>query len=166
MLSTISQIYTYKRARDILTKIINCSTYYQRKTLFYSFSVTIKDNLTFENQYFIHVLKSCIFKKLYFNFSVQPTATLNVSSPTTVLEYSDVYYSCEGKNGLPTSTVSWYKGNTLVVNGKILSLRNIKREEAGKYTCKVQSGTLTDETVLEIIVQCKFLYISTREHLF
>ena len=58
------------------------------------------------------------------------------------------------------------KGNTLVVNGKILSLRNIKREEAGKYTCKVQSGTLTDETVLEIIVQCKFLYISTRKHLF
>ena len=141
----------------------NCSTYYQRKTLFYNFSVTIKDNLTLKNQCFILFLKSCIF---LFNFSVQPTATLNVSSPTTVLKYSDVYYNCEGKNGLPTSTVSWYKGNTLVVNGKVLSLRSIKREEAGKYTCKVQSGTLTDETVLEIIVQCKFLYISTREHLF
>ena len=108
-------------------------------------------------------------KNLYFLFnlySVQPTATLNVSSPTTVVEYSDVYYSCEGKNGVPTSTVSWYKENTLVVNGRILSLRNVKRDQAGKYTCKVQSGTLTDETVLEIIVLCKFLYISTREHLF
>ena len=98
-------------------------------------------------------------KNLYFLFnlySVQPTATLNGSSTTTVLEYSDVYYSCEGENGVPTSTVSWYKENTLVVNGKILSLMSIKREEAGKYTCKVQSDTLTDETVLEIIVGCKY----------
>ena len=92
-----------------------------------------------------------------FNFSVQPTATLNVSSPTTVPENSDVYYGCEGKNGLPTSTVSWYKGNKLVVKGEILSLRNIKRDQAGNYTCKVQSGTLTDKTELKIIVQCKYL---------
>ena len=109
-----------------------------------------------------------MFKKLYFlfNLSVQPTATLNDSNTIIVPEHSDVYSSCEGINGVPTSTVSWYKGNTLVVNGKILSLRNIKKQQARSYTCKVQSGTLTDETVLEIIVLCKYLYISTREHLF
>ena len=164
MLSPISQIYIYKRAQDILINIISCLTYCQQNTLFYSCSVTIKDNLTFENQCSIHDLKSCIF--LFNVYSVQPTATLNVSSPTTVQEHSDVYCSCKGKNGVPTSIVSWYKGNELEMKGEILSLRNIKRHQAGKYTCKVQSGTLTDETVLEIIVQCKFLYISTRKHLF
>ena len=107
-----------------------------------------------------------MFTTFLFNLSVQPTATLDDSNTKTVPEHSDVYYSCEGKNGVPASTVSWYKGKRLVVKGKTLSLRNIKREQAGSYTCKVQSGTLTDETVLVIIVQCKFLYISTREHLF
>ena len=102
MFSPIRQIYTYRNPRDILTKIINCSTYYQRKTLFYNFSVTIKDNLTLGNQ-------------------------------------------------------SWYKGNKLVEKGEILSFRNIKRDRAGNYTCKVQSGTLTDKTELKIIVQCKYL---------
>ena len=103
------------------------------------------------------------FKKLYFlfNLSVQPTATLNDSNTIIVPEHSDVYSSCEGKNGIPTSTVSWYKGNKLVVKRKTLSLMNIKKEQAGSYTCKVQSGTLTDETVLEIIVQCNYIYIST-----
>ena len=103
------------------------------------------------------------FKKLYFSFnlSVQPTATLNDSNTTAVPENGDVYYSCEGENGVPTSIVSWYKGKKLEVKGKILSLRNIKRDQAGNYTCKVQSGTLTDETVLKIIVQCKYLCIST-----
>ena len=99
-----------------------------------------------------------MFMTFLFNlYLVQPTATLNGSSTTTVQEYSDVYYNCEGKNnGIPTSIVSWYKGNKLVVKGKTLSLRHIKREEAGNYTCKVQSDTLTDETVLEIIVGCKY----------
>ena len=101
-----------------------------------------------------HFLMTCIF--LFNLYSVQPTATLNVSNTATVQEHSNVYYSCEGKNGIPTSIVSWYKGNKLVVKGKTLSLRHIKREEAGNYTCKVQSDTLTDETVLEIIVGCKY----------
>ena len=41
--------------------IISCWTYYQQKTLFYSFSMTIKDNMTLENQCFVHVLKSGTF---------------------------------------------------------------------------------------------------------
>ena len=103
------------------------------------------------------------FKKLYFlfNLSVQPTATLNDSKTITVPEHSDVYSSCEGKNGVPTSNVSWYKGNKLVVKGKILSFRNIKRDQAGSYTCKVQSGPFTDKIELKIVVQCKYLCIST-----
>ena len=102
-----------------------------------------------------------MFTTFLFNlYSVQPTATLNGSSTTTVQEYSDVYYSCEGENGVPTSTVSWYKGNKLEMKGKTLSLRNIKSEQAGSYTCKVQSGTLKDETVLDVIVQCKYLIIT------
>ena len=86
---------------------------------------------------------------------------LNDSSTTTIQEHGDVYYSCEGKNGVPTSIVSWYKGNKLVVKGKILSFRNIKRDQAGNYTCKVQSGTFTDEIELKIVVQCKYICIST-----
>ena len=101
-----------------------------------------------------------MFMTFLFNlYLVQPTATLNGSSTTTVQEYSDVYYSCEGKKGVPTSTVSWYKGNKLEMKGKTLSLRNIKKEQAGSYTCKFQSGTLKDETVLNVIVQCKYLII-------
>ena len=97
-----------------------------------------------------------------FNLSVQPTATLNDFSTKIVSEHGDVFYSCEGKNGVPTSTVLWYKGNKLVVKGKTLSLKNIKRDQAGSYTCKVQSGTLTDETELKIVVQCKYLNISIK----
>ena len=63
-----------------------------------------------------------MFMTFLFNlYLVQPTATLNGSSTTTVQEYSDVYYSCEGKKGVPTSTVSWYKGNKLEMKGKTLS---------------------------------------------
>ena len=108
----------------------------------------------------VPVVHLTFYLTILFNLSVQPTATLDDSNTKTVPEHSDVYYSCEGKNGVPASTVSWYKGKRLVVKGKTLSLRNIKREQAGSYTCKVQSGTLKDETVLDVIVQCKYLIIT------
>ena len=91
---------------------------------------------------------------------MQPTAVINCSTDTIILEEGDDFNClCNSTGGNPPPTASWYKNDT-VVSGpgylkKMLPLKNINREDAGNYSCIVKSYDLHDMKSINIEVQCK-----------
>ena len=91
---------------------------------------------------------------------MQPTAVINCPIKNTVKEGDNFNCLCNSTGGNPPPTASWYKRGTVVsVPGylkKMLSLINIKKEDAGNYSCIVKSYDLNYTISIKIQVQCKY----------
>ena len=92
-------------------------------------------------------------------FSVKPTSVINCSTSVTVKEGVDVNCLCNSTGGNPPPTALWYKDGK-VVSGPgylktTLSLKNISGNDAGNYSCFVESHDLNDTKSVEIEVLCK-----------
>ena len=87
---------------------------------------------------------------------MQPTAAINCSTSVTVKEGVDVNCLCNSTGGNPPPTALWYKYGK-VVSGPgylktTLSLKNISGNDAGNYSCFVESRDLNDTKSVEIQV--------------
>ena len=94
-------------------------------------------------------------------FSAQPTAVINCNSysPVTVKEGDHFECLCNSKGGNPPPTASWYKDGK-VISGPgykktTLSLKNTTGNDAGNYSCFVESYDLNYTKSVEIEVLCK-----------
>ena len=91
-------------------------------------------------------------------FSEKPTAVINCSSssPVPVKEGDHFECLCNSTGGNPPPTASWYKDGNLVSGPgekkTILSLKNITGNDAGNYSCFVESYDLNDTKSVEIEV--------------
>ena len=83
-------------------------------------------------------------------------------SKTIVAEGDNVSCLCRSENGNPPPTASWSKnGNVIGGYGylkKILSLKNVSKEDSGIYACAVRSHNLEDRKAIVIITKCEHLY--------
>ena len=86
----------------------------------------------------------------------------NCSDPTTVNEDDDVTCVCKSTGGVPKANVTWYDKDDVQIGNtsygeNILTLTKVTKQYSGRYTCKAQSFTLTDEESFEVKVglNCK-----------
>ena len=75
-----------------------------------------------------------------------PTNITGISGEPTVLEGNNLQLSCEA-SGQPEPNITWTKQkpgnqeNTVVVQeGKVLTITNINRIDAGQFTCTAYNG--------------------------
>ena len=86
-----------------------------------------------------------------------------ISGKTTVLEGSNLHLTCIAL-GLPQPNITWTKekpgnqGNTVVVQeGKLLTITDIKRTDAGIYTCTANNGFGKPESrTVYVNVTCEY----------
>ena len=90
---------------------------------------------------------------------MQPTAVINCSTSVPVKGGDDVNCLCNSTGGNPPPTASWFKYGTVVrgpgYKKTTLSLKNISGNDAGNYSCFVESHDLNDTKSVEIEVLCK-----------
>ena len=83
-----------------------------------------------------------------------------ISGETTVLEDRDLNLTCNA-SGLPKPTINWTKekpGN-LVKQGKVLTIKNINRNDAGDYTCTADNGFGKPENqTVYVNVTCEYMH--------
>ena len=88
---------------------------------------------------------------------------LEISGKTTVLEGSNLHLTCIAL-GLPQPNITWTKekpgnrGITVVVQeGKLLTITDIKRTDAGIYTCTANNGFGKPESrTVYVNVTCEY----------
>ena len=86
------------------------------------------------------------------------------SSAITVNESSNVTCLCKAErdNTPEAPSVTWYDEDGNQISGvgegmKELNLNNIKRNQAGRYTCKADSYGLKQENSIQVNVNCKYI---------
>ena len=88
-----------------------------------------------------------------------PTYITGISGEPTVLQGDNLQLTCE-VSGRPETNITWIKekpgnqGNTVVVQeGKLLTITDINRTDAGDYTCTAYNGfgKLESRTVYVIV---------------
>ena len=88
-----------------------------------------------------------------------PTYITGIRGEPTVLQGDNLQLTCEA-SGLPEPNITWTKekpgnqGNTVVVQeGKLLTITDINRTDAGDYTCTAYNGfgKLESRTVYVIV---------------
>ena len=97
------------------------------------------------------------------SFSEQPTAVVpDCSKINEKNEGEDLACLCKGQGGNPPPTALWVKDGQ-VTDGtgyleKRLSLKNIKKDDGGVYTCRVITAScgLTDEETITLKVKCEY----------
>ena len=94
-----------------------------------------------------------------------PTNVHEIGGETTVLEGSNLHLTCNA-SGLPEPNITWTKeepgnlGNyTVVKQGKVLTITNINRNDAGDYTCTAYNGfgKPQNQTVY-VNVNCEYMH--------
>ena len=92
-----------------------------------------------------------------------PTYITGISGEPTVLQGDNLQLTCK-VSGQPEPNITWTKekpgnqGNTVVVQeGKLLTITDINRTDAGDYTCTAYNGfgKLESRTVY-VIVTCEY----------
>ena len=92
-----------------------------------------------------------------------PTYITGISGEPTVLQGDNLQLTCK-VSGRPEPNITWTKekpgnqGNTVVVQeGKLLTITDINRTDAGDYTCTAYNGfgKLESRTVY-VIVTCEY----------
>ena len=92
-----------------------------------------------------------------------PANITGISGELTVLEGSKFQLTCKAL-GQPEPNVTWIKektvnqGNTGVVQeGKVLTITNINRADAGEYTCTASNGLAKPENrTVYVNVTCEY----------
>ena len=92
-----------------------------------------------------------------------PANITGISGELTVLEGSKFQLTCKAL-GQPEPNVTWIKektvnqGNTGVVQeGKVLTITNINRADAGEYTCTASNGLVKPENrTVYVNVTCEY----------
>ena len=92
-----------------------------------------------------------------------PTNITGFSGLQTVLEGSNLQLTCEAL-GQPEPNITWTKekpgneGNTCVVQeGKVLTVTNINRSDAGTFTCTAYNGFGKKESqAVNVNVTCEY----------
>ena len=75
-------------------------------------------------------------------------------------EGSNFFLSCTAE-GYNQVTFQWYFNGQLFQNGSTLSIRNLKRQDAGNYTCNAINefkAMESDPSVLNVICKCEAAY--------
>ena len=83
--------------------------------------------------------------------------TDGVATPTLGQNYS-LTCSVAGTRGTTISSYQWNKNGTeLNETGQILSFQNLSFSDSGLYTCIIEFGSVTYNSSMEVILQCKYL---------
>ena len=87
---------------------------------------------------------------------------LGIKGNLTVLEGNNLQLTCEA-SGRPDPNITWTKEkpgnqtNIVVVQGKVLTITNINRSDAGNYTCAVYNGFgEPDNQTVYVNVPCEY----------
>ena len=84
----------------------------------------------------------------------------NCSTNVNVKEGDDFECLCYDTRGNPSPRALWYKDGKNISEPKylkkILSFKNISKEDAGNYSCSVNNTVFEDVKQIEIQVQCKY----------
>ena len=84
----------------------------------------------------------------------------NCSTNVNVKEGDDFECLCYDTRGNPSPRALWYKDGKNISEPKyfkkILSLKNISKEDAGNYSCSVNNTVFEDVKQIEIQVQSKY----------
>ena len=84
-----------------------------------------------------------------------PAAPVKQAEKKIAKEGTDVEVNCN-VTGIPDSTVIWRNIKTgEIIEGNLLNITNISRDQAGKYRCSANNTCGMDSTVVNIDVQCK-----------
>ena len=96
-------------------------------------------------------------------FKVRPE--VNVSGASNLIREGDnVTLTCKIIQGQPQPQITWLKNNTLKGNTRSLSLNNIKKEDAGRYTCEAKNSGGSSTGNIYITVKGKFLGLKLHFH--
>ena len=99
----------------------------------------------------------CMLKKnLYFVYDLVPSS-IQAIDDKTVTEGGSVTLSCYA-SGIPAPMVYWVKAGGQRVNGSVLMLPNITRNEAGEYRCEASNECGNATETANVDVQCKCLF--------
>ena len=102
-------------------------------------------------------------QEFFVSFPEQPTAVVpDCLTNIEKNEGEDLTCLCKGQGGNPPPNASWVKDGH-VINGtgyleKRLSIKNIRKKDAGLYTCRVVTVScgLTDEETITLRVKCEY----------
>ena len=90
--------------------------------------------------------------------------TLNYSSPVILNEGDDFTCECQGQNGNPPASVTWYKNNKQIgktgMGKQILTLIKVDETDSGTYKCVAESypnALFRDEKSIRVDVRCKYM---------
>ncbi|XP_022777681.1 hemicentin-1-like isoform X2 [Stylophora pistillata] len=78
-------------------------------------------------------------KNILVSVIVRPEVSVSGAS-NLIREGDNVTLTCKIIQGQPQPQITWLKNNTLKGNTKFLSLNNIKKEDAGLYSCEVKNS--------------------------
>ena len=89
-----------------------------------------------------------------------PTKITGIKGEPTVLEGSNLQLTCEA-SGRPEPNIAWSKENTgktgVVQEGKVLTVTNINRTDAGTFTCTAYNGFGKPENrTVYVTVTCEY----------
>ncbi|KAL7852078.1 hypothetical protein SRHO_G00178630 [Serrasalmus rhombeus] len=62
--------------------------------------------------------------------------SVSISPSGEIVEGSSVNLTCSSDGNPPVKIYTWFKGSTLVEEGKTYSISNIRSEDSGEYTCQ------------------------------
>ncbi|XP_055958765.1 cell surface glycoprotein MUC18-like [Patella vulgata] len=71
-------------------------------------------------------------------------------SSITVIENESRTVTCSADCN-PLCNIIWYKGSAIISSTELLSLNNIKRQQAGNYTCQAQHNNITNSKQTKVL---------------
>ncbi|XP_006822414.1 cell adhesion molecule 4-like, partial [Saccoglossus kowalevskii] len=92
-----------------------------------------------------------------FVFDVQYAPEVTIPSLKHVTEGETLSIDCTVDSNPPTSSITWWKGNTEISSSYQLRISNIDKDESGRYVCKAKNqlftGTQTETGTTTVEVQ-------------